>query len=102
MRAAVAGSVLTLILASMFMGCPPAAAPTGSCVNRVVQDALSGMTVDAIVKDAGLGCVTDVEEVMAILLGAQLKVPAVTGTKAFAEASAHYPPSLMDSTGGHR
>lgn len=77
------------LLAATQSGCPqavPAVAPVASCVTSVVSDALRGMTIAQIVAAAGPGCVTDAEDVIAILLGSG--DPRVPSTKAYGEAKA--------------
>jgi hypothetical protein len=75
------------VLAALLSACPPVApvvAPTSSCVTKVIEDALKGMTVQQIVDDAGPGCVTDAAQVITILLGSDS--PGVAKTSAYREA----------------
>ncbi|HLK36902.1 MAG TPA: hypothetical protein VKU41_09145 [Polyangiaceae bacterium] len=62
----------------------PAVVPAASCVTDVVADALKGMTIGEIIKAAGPGCVTDAEDVIAILLGSG--DPRLPATKAYGQA----------------
>ena len=80
-------AVLLLALAAALAACPaaiPAVAPVASCVTSVVADALQGMTLAQIVAAAVPGCVTDAEDVIAILLGSA--DPRVKTTVAYGQA----------------
>ena len=80
----VTGLCVALACMTGLVACPqavPAVVPVASCVAKVTDDALKGMTIAQIVADAGPGCVVDAEEVIAILLGS--KDPRVAGTPAF-------------------
>ena len=84
MRAQIAFAAL---FAACLFGCPqavPAVVPVASCVTKVTEDALKGMTLAQIVAAAGPGCVTDAEDVIAILLGSA--DPRVKATVAYGQA----------------
>jgi hypothetical protein len=66
------------------IGCKPAAAPVAACVSTVIEDAVSGMSIAQIIAAAGPGCVTDAEDVIAILIGST--DARLTATPALAEA----------------
>lgn len=78
---------IVLACALALAGCAAglaAVVPAASCVATVFDDALKGMTIQQIVAAAGPGCVTNAEEVIAILMGSA--DPDVKGTAAYREA----------------
>ena len=80
---------LALAACLALCACPqavPVVGPVASCVTQVVSDALAGMTIEQIVASAGPGCVTDAEDVIAILLGS--KDPRLPATVAYKDAMA--------------
>ena len=66
----------------------PAVPYAGSCVSKVIEDSLAGMTRQAIVDDlTAQSCVSTIAEVDMILAGAGPVSPAVARTRAYMEMS---------------
>lgn len=84
-----AGKALPAVLLVFLLHCAAGAAavvPAASCVASVIEDAVAGMSIPQIVAAAGPGCVTDAEDVVAILLGStDARLPQTT---AYAQAKA--------------
>jgi len=76
-----------VLLPAMTSGCPqaaPAVAPALSCVEKVLADALAGLSIDEIAAKEGPSCASDAAEVAEILLGSA--DPNVQGTPAYKAA----------------
>lgn len=61
----------------------PVIGPATSCVSSIVADALKGMSLDDILKDAGPTCVQSIDDVIAILVGEASRNPMVRYTAAY-------------------
>jgi hypothetical protein len=61
----------------------PVIGPTISCVSTIVADALKGETLEQILQDAGPGCVTSIDQIIAILVGEAQRNPMVRETAAY-------------------
>lgn len=92
-----AAKVLTTSMLAILIGCvpPSVVGPSSACIDAVIVDALSGLTVDQIVAKEGQGCAVDAAQVIAILLdqnnaGYQKNGVALTSTQAYAQAQAQY------------
>ena len=80
--------VLTGCTKQQAVAAAPAVPYAGSCVSKVIEDALAGMTRQAILEDlTAQSCVSTIAEIDTILAGEGPMSPAVTRTRAYMEMS---------------